>query len=332
MKVKNVLFMIQRLYSDIINQATYDISDDIHSENLSDYYFKFKDDPQKLNKLIVSFDDQGVPLNTSYIDVENPRLHYYPISIGQYGLATFSAFKRSGDEAKKRQFINIANWFVENLHHDSNLGVYWLTDIPKPEYKVSSPWKSAFVQSRGLSILLRAWQLTGNDEYFKLCHKALLPYTFDITDGGVSAHLKTGNPFYEEYVASQPTMVLDGHLFALFGVYDYLRAVPKSELSYPLAEQIFKDGISGLEYWLPKFDLGFWVRFNLCQMDHYPTVDPCTIGYLKLIIAQLKIMETIHPSEILKRHQIKFHGYDKKSNYLRMYQVKYKALKKLRRI
>jgi hypothetical protein len=332
MKVKNLKFMAGRFFSDLARSTTYDINEDNKSSELSDYYFLFEEDPEKLNKLIVKFDERGIPLNTSYIDVESPRLHYYPISIGQFGLALFSNYKSGGDESKQVQFLNIADWFIENLKQDEQIGTFWLTDIPKPEYKVDTPWKSAFAQSRALSILLRAWQLTGNTKYFSQCSKALIPFTIDIRDGGVTAYHKEGHPFYEEYVASQPTMVLDGHFFSLFGVYDFLRAVPKSDGSYPMAQKIFTDGVRSLKHWLPTYDLGYWVRFNYCRMDHYPDVDPCTIGYLKLVIAQLEIINRLSPAEIFDIYIEKFRSYDNKSNYMRMYPVKYRALKQLRRV
>jgi heparosan-N-sulfate-glucuronate 5-epimerase len=332
MKAKNLKFMASRFFSDLTKHSTYTITDDNKNTDLKDYYFQFEEDPGKLNKLIVKLDDRGIPLNTSYIDVEKPRLHYYPISIGQFGLALFSSYSKSNEDPKKEQFLNIADWFLENINLDEQIGTFWLTDIPKPEYKVDGPWKSAFAQSRALSILLRAWQLTGDGKYFKHCTEALKPYTFDISDGGVSAHQKDGHPFYEEYVASEPTMVLDGHLFSLFGIFDFLRAVPKSDKSYTMAERIFTEGVKSLEHWLPTYDLGFWVRFNYCQMDHYPETDPCTINYLKLIIAQLNIINRLSPSHIIKEYMDKFQSYDNKSNYLRMYPLKYKALKQLRRL
>ena len=227
MKAKNLKFMASRFFSDLTKHSTYTITDDNENSDLNDYYFQFEEDPEKLNKLIVKFDDRGIPLNTSYIDVETSRIHYYPISIGQFGLALFSSYIKNNDQSKKNQFINIADWFLENINQDEQIGTYWLTDIPKPEYKVVEPWKSAFAQSRALSILLRAWQLTGDAKYFNHCTEALKPYTFDISNGGVSAHHKDGHPFYEEYVASEPTMVLDGHLFSLFGIFDYLRSCTK---------------------------------------------------------------------------------------------------------
>ncbi|MGD9899302.1 MAG: D-glucuronyl C5-epimerase family protein [Calditrichaceae bacterium] len=334
MNINKILFMIKKLKTDITNRDSFAISENLHSKELGEYYFIFDEDPARLNQLISTFDDNGIPLNSAYIDVDEPRLHYYPISIGQYGLAVFASFQKSGNIEKKDHFLRIADWFYDNRTDDPELGSYWLTDIPKPEYKIAMPWKSAFAQSRGLSILLRGWQITGRKEYFDVCKKALIPFTFDIRDGGVTANLSEGLPFYEEYVADGQTMVLDGHFFSLFGLYDFVRAVPESidTEAHLLAKKLFDDGMMSLTHWLPEFDLKYWLRFNLCRMDHYPETDPCTIGYLRLINAQLKILSRISGNDFLSQFQLKIENYDHIYNIARMYPVKFNALKKLNRI
>ncbi|MBU1679649.1 MAG: D-glucuronyl C5-epimerase family protein, partial [Bacteroidetes bacterium] len=271
--------------------------------------------------------ENGVPLNTSYVDVAEPRLHYYPISIGQYSLAVYNSYVETGSEEKKEHFMRIADWFVINAVQGSNLGAYWLTEIPKPEYKVFSPWKSAFTQSRAISVLLRAWQITNEEKYLSIAASALNPFKFDISQGGVSV-IRNSTKFYEEYVAAEPTLVLDGHIFSMLGLYDFIRAVPENQL----AKDLFNDGINALIKFLPEFDMGYWLRFNLCQMEHYPQIDPCTIGYLRLVLIQLKLLYEITKNDEFIKYYNKFKRYDKPGNILRMYLVKYKALKKLNRL
>jgi hypothetical protein len=70
----------------------------------------------------------------------------------------------------------------------------------------------------------------------------------------------------------------------------------------------------------------------MCKMQHYPEIDPCTIGYLRLAILQLKLLYKITERQELKDFINKFESYDKLPNILRMYPVKYKALKKLNRL
>lgn len=332
MKLKKIWFMGKKLVTDVMaNAEPYKISEDLHSEKLGEFYFLFEEDPAKLNKLINDFDENGIPVNSSYIDVENPKPHYYPISIGQYGLAVFNTFIRTGSEEKKTHFLRIADWFYENKTEDE-LGCYWLTDIPKPEYKVIKAWKSAFTQSRAVSILLRAWQITGEQKYFDCSKKALSIFSVNYSDNGVSFVNPKWN-FYEEYVAEKPTMVLDGHIFSMLGIYDFMRVSKNFDKEgYQKASGLFDKGINGLLVNLPEYDLGFWLKFNLCKMDHYPKIDPCTIGYLRLVVLQLKLLAKITGNKELDNYYNKFKEYDRLFNIFRMYPLKYKALKKLNRI
>ena len=315
-------------------KTPYDMETGGADRQLGYYYFKFKENPKKLNRLITGLDANGIPVNASYIDVEIPRQHYYPISIGQYGLAIFHSFLETGNEEKKVHFLKIAEWFMDNSRVDDELGRYWLTEIPKPEYNITQGWKSAFTQSRAISILLRAWQLTSDERYLQFAVSSLLPFTKDIREGGVTANLYEKHPFYEEYVAAEPTMVLDGHIFALFGLHEYIRAVapdmdPKS---HHLARDLFSKGIESLIYFLPEYDMGYWLRFNLCRMPHYPVIDPCTVGYLHLVITQLKVLIHLTNDDRLSAWYLKVRGYDRLINILRMYREKFLALKQLKRL
>jgi len=335
MKLHKKIFMLRKLITDLKQGSIpFKPNWDNKSERLGYYYFRFEEDFKHLNRLIANLDQDGIPLNTTYIDVAENKLHYYPISIGQYGLALFHSYLNTNGADKQAHFLRIADWFVKNAQIEERLGAFWLTDVPKPEYQIYLPWKSAFTQSRAISVLLRAWQLTRNPQYLEIATEALRPFTFDITEGGVTACLKSGRPFYEEYVAAEPTMVLDGHNFALFGLFDFVRSVTPgtNAKAHDLAQELFKKGVDSLLNWLPEYDMGFWLRFNLCQMEHYPEIDPCTINYLRLIIAQLNILYHITGSDKILTFSEKFKQYDRFPNILRMYFIKYKVLKKLNRI
>ena len=106
--------------------------------------------------------------------------------------------------------------------------------------------------------------------------------------GGVTSYTDWG-PYYEEYTSSIPTLVLNGFIFSLCGVYDFIRVYPDNDL----AKQIFKDGIQTLKTILPEYNLGFWSRYNLCQADWYPAIDPATIGYQRLHATQLTMLYSL---------------------------------------
>ena len=327
--------MLNKLWTDLKTKGHFvSIIEDPHSEKLGYYYILFGTDFSKLNKLIKDFDEEGIPVNRAYIDVKDGKPHYYPISIGQVGLSIFHQYLKSGDQAQRDHFLRIAKWFVRNHKEDARLGCFWLTDIPKPEYQVYSPWKSAFTQSRALSILLRAWQETGDSSYLELATKALKSFEYDIQEGGVAIRRKSSEIFYEEYVAEYPTRVLDGHIFSLFGLYDYLRAVSTQHDTdgHNQATRLFEEGVQGLIDALPHYDLGYWLLFNRCEVPGYPEYDPCTINYLQLVCRQLEILFKITEMEVFSQYQEKFRSYIVWPNIVKMYKSKFSALKNLNRI
>lgn len=338
MKVSNkYLFFLQRIIKDLFKPNKFMLAQDMVSRDLGEYYLVFEENAliyQKGGQASLTFDEKGIPMIFTYIDVKDKDTAYYPITAGQYALAVYHTWLRTQSAEKKAHFLRIADWFMEQAVADEKLGVYWLTDVPKPEYKVFTPWKSAFSQSRGLSVLLRAWQISGNEAYLETATKALIPYTIDLRDGGVASWLKEGWPFYEEYTASSPTMVLDGHNFSLLGVMDYIRAVPADldPAGHEMAQNIFRRGIDSLIHWLPQYDLGWWLRFNLCKMPHYPPIDPCTVNYFRLVLMQLELLRQISGREELDTFVQDFRKHDRIHNILRMYLVKYKALKQLKRL
>ncbi len=330
--------MLKKMYRDI-GSGYPDIVMGQNTKTLNRYYINFKPKPKTLNRLISSFDKNGVPLNSAYIDVKHPKLHYYPISIGQYGLAIFHSYLDNKEQEDKsflhssgQAFLRIADWFKDTAIIDDKLGAYWLTDVDKPEFNVFKPWKSAFTQSRALSILLRAWQMTEDQKYLHLAIKAMEPYEYSIDAGGVRSGM-LNDIIYEEYIAVKPTRILDGAIFSLFGLYDAVRAFDGVDNNaFEKSKRLFDDGINGLIHWLPKYDMGYWVYYNRCEIEGYPTNDPCTIGYLKLVTAQLEVLYEITQIEEFNDYALKYKSYLKPQNIIRMYIEKYKALKKLNRL
>ena len=128
--------------------------------------------------------------------------------------------------------------------------------------------------------------------------------------------------------------MLDGHLFSLFGLYDYIRAVPPETepAGHELAQSLFSEGIQGLIKQLPRYDMGYWLRFNRCDLPGYPQNDPCTIGYLRLVRQQLIILYRITGEEQLQYYADLCRKYDRLPNILKMYREKFRVLKSLNRL
>lgn len=319
--------MSRKLLKDLSrDKDIYQLTDDLQSEELGEYYFLI-DEKELLagHSQDFHFDDAGVPLIPTYIDVADNRLVYYPISIGQYGLAIYHTWLKTKAESDARRFLNIVDWFYRQRIQDDK-GVYWLTDVPKPEYRITRPWPSAFSQSRGISILLRGWQMSGDENYHRAAEGALTIFDIAARDGGVTTFTDLG-PFYEEYPTDFPTMVLDGCLFSLCGLYDAARVLHSAK-----AKALFDAGLATVRRWLPRYDLGYWMRYNYCREAFYPDPDPATIGYLRLVVTQLKMFARLSSDQDLAAWADHFARYDRLQNILKMYAIKYKALKEMHRL
>ncbi len=325
------MFMLNKFITDLRSlKERYKIPEDLKSQKLGYYYFIFEEKRLSVGKdqaLIKKFDRNGIPINRTYIDVTDKDYVYFPISIGQMGLSIYHTYLKTQSEKDKKRFLKFADWFNDNAEISENLGARWMTDVALPQYKNPGPWQSAFSQGRGISILLRGWQLIGQKKYADIAEKALIPFTRPVSEGGVTSYTKWGS-FYEEYTSTVPTMVLNGMIFALCGVYDFIRVFPE----HKLAKRIFDEGIETLIKILPEYDLGFWSRYNLCKAEWHPQIDPATIAYQRLHAIQLKMLYKLTGYDIFNQYSEKFQKQDNLLNTLRMYLIKYKALKKIGRL
>ena len=329
--IKNkYLFFVTRILKDILKPVQWEISEDVKSQQLGQYYFVFTEsamENQKGGQKSIIFDANGIPMNPTYIDVKDKDYVYFPITIGQVGLAIFHTCLKSKSEEDKKRFLRIADWFVSNGKENNDLGIRWMTDVSLPQYKNPGPWQSAFSQSRGISVLLRAYQMTNKKVYAEIAKKALIPFKQSSKDGGVASFTEFG-PFYEEYTAEVPTLVLNGMIYSLCGIFDFMRVFPEDTL----AKEIFDEGIKTLEKILPDYNMGYWSKYNLCHAEWYPKVDPATIAYQHMHVTQLNLLFNLTQIKMFKEYADLFKKQITIFNIIRMYIAKYKVLKVLGRI
>ena len=330
-KINKTMFMFNKLSKDLFfKEKMYRISSKLHSNYLKEYYFYFQEENLSKGKgqaLIKQFDSNGIPINKTYIDVQNQDYVYFPISIGQMGLAVYHSYLKTNSSQDKDRFYKFVNWFYNHGQSDKKLGVRWLTHVPLPQYQNPGPWQSAFAQSRGISILLRGYQITGDHKYAEVAEKALIPFSKAVLDGGVTSFTQWG-PFYEEYTAKVPTLVLNGMIFSLCGICDFIRVFPNNAL----AQKLYSDGIQTLKYILPQYDMGFWSRYNLCKAPWYPKDDPATVWYQRLHVVQLRLLFQLTDDPVFQKYAELFQKQNNLYNIIKMYRTKYTALKKLKRL
>jgi heparosan-N-sulfate-glucuronate 5-epimerase len=282
--LRRLPFFVRKFLRDLSNPLRYACNtDDVHDARLGRYYLAF--DEEELKRGIdFHFDAEGIPVIPTYVDVEPRRFHYYPITIGQYALAIFHSWLRSSREDDRQRFLRLADWFVEHQAHDG----CWRAQIEMPVYRLCAPWPSAMAQGRGLSVLTRAWQCTSDEKYIASARRALAAFSATVPQGGVT-ETYDGRITYEEYPAQPAPHVLNGMIFALFGMWDLVRAQPDDAR----AAAIFERGAATVEALLPRYDTGWWSLYDLYHLEAGAPRNPCTPHYHDIHIKQLQVMHAI---------------------------------------
>jgi hypothetical protein len=222
------------------------------------------------------FDGEGVPrVRYSFGTFYNPAV------VARYGLAIASAYiadPRFHTERDLQRVRTISNWLVRN----QGGGGRWLfrfgLALPAVHTRVNAPWVSAMAQGMAMSLLTRAHLLTGDPMYAAAAERALAPFARDTRRGGVVASFG-GRPWYEEYPSVRPTHVLNGFMFALIGLYDECRWVPR-------ACGVFDVGMRSLRLRIRYFD-------RPGGSFYYPRAIPVGRDYHRLHVALLTALTSV---------------------------------------
>ncbi|MFO7525180.1 MAG: D-glucuronyl C5-epimerase family protein [Ignavibacteriaceae bacterium] len=246
------------------------------------------------------FSEEGIPL-FKYPD-QLPTEQ--PVVIAQYALGIYELLIRTDfkDEKLKFKFLNTVDWFKKNCA-ELNDGKVWYINKLYPEYGLNEPWISAMTQGEAISVLTRG-QLLSNDPYLeKLAVEALNPFLHTVQNGGLINYFNS-IPVYEEFPSPGRTSgVLNGTLFALFGVFDLILFNQNKR-----AIQIFNQGVKAVKKLLPYYDLKYWTRYYLFD---YPQKYTSSFTYHLLMAEQLKVMYYLTNDHIFLEYSERWIKYSK---------------------
>lgn len=256
------------------------------------------------------FDSHGIPYRI-YRDVGS---QYNPTRVAGYALANWNAFWAIKEERYKATFLQQADWFVQTATSRGD-ALVWEYNFNWGS-QLKAPWISGMAQGEALSVLTRAYSLTKDSRYAETARKAALIMRVPVSEGGVLSQYEDGTPCIEEYSypQGQPSHVLNGFIYALFGLYDYLTVFED-----PGYRGFYQECIEALSRNLRRYDIGYWSRYDLASDG----VNPASYNYHDLHIAQLRALYSLTEVEIFQRYAIKWKGYQKRPiNRLRALMVK----------
>jgi heparosan-N-sulfate-glucuronate 5-epimerase len=253
------------------------------TDRLGEYYMLFREKADYAGH----YDAAGIPMLDYHGAI---GLQYNPIAVAQWGLANYNRFCETGDDARWQKTLKAADWLTANLEQNAH-GLWVWNHHFDWDYRdtLKAPWYSGLAQGQGVSLLLRAHAHSENETYRHAAEKAFVALTRPMAEGGVLFEDVSENNkkhlWIEEYLVDPPTHILNGFMWALWGVFDYWRA--RRDAS---AKAIFDRGVETLVHNLDRFDSGYWSLYEQSGTRLKMLASPF---YHRLHIVQLRVMSRL---------------------------------------
>jgi heparosan-N-sulfate-glucuronate 5-epimerase len=265
------------------------------SNQLGEYYMPFSEKADYAGH----YDDAGIPMLDYHGQI---GLEYNPIAIAQWGLGNYNQFRRSENQERKNKFLAAADWLCAHLEQNSAKVWVWNHHF-NWEYRtpLHAPWYSGLAQGQGISLLVRAHAETGVHQYLEAAECAFISFQKSTDEGGVSFIDDRGDLWFEEYIVTPPTHILNGFIWAMWGVYDYFLATGDAA-----AQRLFAKAVRTLRSHLDDYDLGFWSLYEQSGTRLPMVASPF---YHQLHVVQLRVTHRLTGDESFATYADRWEGY-----------------------
>ena len=176
------------------------------------------------------------------------ELVYFPVAIFQYGLAAYDLFLQTGDEQYKAKFRQCVEWTLANQEPSGAWNNFFFS-YPEHPY-------GAMAQGEGASLLIRGYQESGDTRYLDAAQQAIDFMLTPLADGGTAVYEDT-DIILLEY--THLPAVMNGWIFAWWGLYDYVKATHDDGIYRQRMEQ----SLLALEKRLNMFTETYWSKYDL---------------------------------------------------------------------
>jgi heparosan-N-sulfate-glucuronate 5-epimerase len=193
-------------------------------------------------------DHAGLPL----VRLPSGKHVYHPIMLLQKALGHWDNWLSSEPQSAQHwtSFLQIARWALDS--QDDNGGWETWSCLGRTN---ALPY-SAMTQGQAMSVLVRAFSVTREEAYLEGARRALAPMLMPVEEGGTS-WLTSDGLILEEMPFRIPNTVLNGWVFALYGLYDFTLADDS-----PATREVLESTLSALLARLYMYDAKFWSFYD----------------------------------------------------------------------
>ncbi|MBI4946958.1 MAG: hypothetical protein HY840_11235 [Bacteroidetes bacterium] len=246
----------------------------------------------------ISIDSCGIPYVNYYkrngITIGK---QYNPTIISNYALQYYTPFDQSKNSETEKYFYNCAQWLINNLTYTDDYALY-IFNWQAPFYpQLQTPWTSGIASGSALKVFVYAYKNSHSEKYLEVSKRILKGFYVPIEQGGFSCQTDSGW-WFEEYADknAKGPHVLNGHVSALLGIYDFYR-ITKNDSAFFL----FQQGIKALKHSVHLYDQG---ENNWSYYDIYKK--PADKKYQRTIVKQMKQLYAITGDSTFYNYCIKW--------------------------
>jgi len=247
-----------------------------------------------------SLDEHGVPiLKIKGLGVVNHPAWTALYALGYAGVEDYEP--SLGLKPDDQKFASTVNWLADNLQQNKQGQWVWIYkfDSTYNDVSIKAPWSSAFAQATGIQALLAYWKKTGDDKYLNVAKKAAESLFVPISKGGLLFTSNNVDIWFEEIPSSNvnPSHILNGHMRALLALKELTDATKDARYQGWLDK-----GLATLERWLPRYDNGYWLRYDLGSRSKeilFRFANPCGFSNPDLAVNKIKLRDPVSGSEVV---------------------------------
>lgn len=181
--------------------------------------------------------------------------YYHPVNMCQRALVYLDLFHQNGDSSNlSTALAYVDRLLIEADHFDSALYFPYLFDYKvhkRDDAVMKAPWYSGMAQGQALSLVTRAFELTGDSTYLDAANRIFISLTRlrGQWKPWVVFEDSLGCYWIEEYPTSpRPSMTLNGFIFGIYGLYDYYRLTGRDDVG-----TLLERSLSTVKNYLPSF-------------------------------------------------------------------------------
>jgi heparosan-N-sulfate-glucuronate 5-epimerase len=223
----------------------------------------------------------------------------YPAGFAQLALGWWERVVE-GEPGAEEEFIRLSD-ALRRSGEAAGEALLWPYHLHVAKYDTPVPWYSGMAQGQIASVFVRALRHTGDDRYGEAALGAIRPLlepgperlVTSTSDGPV---LEEGGP------CTPPSHILNGWIFALWGVHDVWVSLGDER-----AGRLVADTTACLVRMLPRYDVGWWSKYSLYP---HPLPDLAKPFYHRLHVVQLEILHELTGIGDLREWAGRWRSYD----------------------